>query len=222
MMLSAARTCTLVLEKGDATGVEAFIVIPPMVYGKGRGFGNKISIQFVALVRVGRGTGSMYKLADDPHVGPFPLCDDEIELILCSQDWPMCHLEDLVSLYTTLIAAIIADKRTPCNTASGYYLAENSLFNWNALSRSIALALHARKLVADPTLVEIGEKELEKMAGALGCPKEFVAISIAGECRSFRAENAGLLGWKPKYDLEHLMSVVQEEVDFVLSEDKLS
>lgn len=224
MMLSAVDTCTVVLEKGDRTGVEAFVVIPPMVYGRGTGFGNKISIQFVAIVRIGRDAGSAYKVADDSHVGRF--CSfvetDADSLFSKFQDWPMCHLDDLVSLYTTLIILIVENKPTPCNTAGGYYLAENGLFNWNALSRSIAVSLHRHHLVKDPTLVEASWKELEKMGTILGCPKEFVPISIAGECRSFRAGNAGLLGWRPVYGLDHLMGAIEGEVDFVLREDRQS
>ena len=134
----------------------------------------------------------------------------------------MCHLDDLVSLYLTLIKAIAEDRPTPTNTYGGYYLAENGLFDWNGLSRSVASSLHQRNLIKDETLADVGKTELEKMASVLGCPVEFVPISIAGECKSFRAGNARSLGWEPVYGLEHLMGAIDEEVDFVLQEDRLS
>jgi len=38
-------------------------------------------------------------------------------------------------------------------------------------------------------------------------------------CSCFiRGDNARLLGWKPEYNVEHLMSHIDEEVDFVLRE----
>jgi hypothetical protein len=40
--------------------VKSYIFIPCIVYGEGKGFGNKISIQTTAIVKTAKGVGAMY------------------------------------------------------------------------------------------------------------------------------------------------------------------
>jgi hypothetical protein len=43
-----------VIEAGEKSGVSTYIYIPCIVYGEGSGFGNRISIQTVAIVRAAK------------------------------------------------------------------------------------------------------------------------------------------------------------------------
>jgi len=42
--------------------------------------------------------------------------------------------------------------------------------------------------------------------------------SIVTSC-ALRGDNSRKLGWEPQYDVKHLMSHVDEEVDFILKHD---
>lgn len=45
------------IKLGQSLGVRTYIFIPCIVYGESAGFGNKISIQTKAIVKVARATG---------------------------------------------------------------------------------------------------------------------------------------------------------------------
>ena len=51
-----------VIEAGEKHGVKTYIYIPCIVYGEGSGFGNRISIQTVAVVRAAKGMGRVCKV----------------------------------------------------------------------------------------------------------------------------------------------------------------
>ncbi len=59
---------TSILELGDVLGVRTYVYVPPMVYGPGEGFGNKISIQFVGIVQIGLTLKRIYQVAGDTDV----------------------------------------------------------------------------------------------------------------------------------------------------------
>jgi Na+-transporting NADH:ubiquinone oxidoreductase subunit NqrE len=44
--------------------VKSYIFVPCVVYGEGKGFGNKISIQDVAIVKAALAAGRVYKVDD--------------------------------------------------------------------------------------------------------------------------------------------------------------
>ncbi|KIY43095.1 NAD(P)-binding protein [Fistulina hepatica ATCC 64428] len=195
----AIDTCTLTHELGEELGVRTYILVPPMVYGPGEGFGNKLSIQFVAIVRIGLALKRVYQVADDTF------------------NWPLCHLRDCVSLYMVLLKSIV-DGSASYGKQGGYYFAENGLFNWKILYTSIAQSLTKLGKLDDASLVNpVSSADLDLMADVLRCPKEFVDVSVAGSC-DLSGENGRRLGWKPVFDVDHLMSVVDEEVKFILSQ----
>jgi len=50
-------------------GVRSYIFIPCIVYGEGKGFGNKISIQTTAVVKAAKGAGAVYDVNPEGWVG---------------------------------------------------------------------------------------------------------------------------------------------------------
>lgn len=60
----ATGTNTAVLEACKASGVRCYIFIPCMVYGEAAGFGNKISIQTVAVVRAAKALRQVCRVDD--------------------------------------------------------------------------------------------------------------------------------------------------------------
>ncbi|KAL8292339.1 hypothetical protein RQP46_001805 [Phenoliferia psychrophenolica] len=167
-----------ILDCAAANGVAGYIVVPPMVYGPGEGFGNKTSIQIVGLFKIIRATGKVFQI-------------DETD-----SSWVLCHILDLTSLYLTILSAIISPTPPP----AGFYFAENGRFKWTDLSRGIA-----EKLGVDTTVVPATPSDIEAIGNAIGCPAPFVPVQVAGSCY-LRGDNARLLGWKPLFGADHLLS----------------
>jgi len=207
LVQQAIQTNVSVLEYAESLGVKSYVVVPPMVYGRGEGFGNKISIQFVALVRLGKSLGQLWQIGNK------------------SDTWPFVHLLDVTDLYLYLIRGIV----TPSSSASpssgssapgGIYFAENGSYNWNTLSLAIISRLSEKGLAAKASELQVAnEIDLQKMGEVIKCPPGIVPFQVAGFC-SIRGDNGRALGWKPEYGLDHLMSSVPDEVDFILQEDK--
>lgn len=59
--------CT-VIEEAEKYGVRSYIFVPCIVYGKGEGFGNLISIQTVAVVKAAHAMKRVYKVDDGEPV----------------------------------------------------------------------------------------------------------------------------------------------------------
>lgn len=57
-----------VIEAGEKHGVSTYIYIPCIVYGRGSGFGNHISIQTVAVVRAAKALRRVCKVDDEDGV----------------------------------------------------------------------------------------------------------------------------------------------------------
>lgn len=53
-------TNATVIETSEAYGVRSYIFIPCIVYGEGEGFGNRISIQTVAVVQAAKKLRTVY------------------------------------------------------------------------------------------------------------------------------------------------------------------
>jgi hypothetical protein len=110
----------------------------------------------------------------------------------------------------------------PYGKEHGYYFAENGVFSWKLVSQAISdrLASHGLINAAAPSSIQRpSQEDLVEISRVLDVPPEFVPVSISGQC-ALRGDNARRLGWEPKFGVEHLMSVVGEEVDFVLAEDR--
>ena len=57
-----------VIETAEKYGVRSYIFVPCIVYGEGKGFGNKISIQTVAVVTAAKGSGTVYDVNPEDRV----------------------------------------------------------------------------------------------------------------------------------------------------------
>lgn len=61
MAVTVQTNCTVV-EEAEKHGVRSYIFVPCIVYGRGEGFGNKTSIQTVAIVKAAKAIRRMYKV----------------------------------------------------------------------------------------------------------------------------------------------------------------
>ncbi|KAJ3775645.1 NAD-P-binding protein [Lentinula raphanica] len=188
-----------IIDFAESKGVRAYIVAPPMVYGPGAGFGNKISIQIVALVRVARALGQLYQV-------------DQTDTL-----WALMHIDDQVKLYATLLSNLIR-LQAPYGR-DGFYFSENGTFSWRSLSLAIVNALRKRNsLETIQELPVATDDDLIAMGKVLGCDAGMVPVSLAGSCL-IHGNNARKLGWVPQHDVQHLMSQVDSEIEFIVKED---
>ncbi|KAJ4467210.1 hypothetical protein C8J55DRAFT_233175 [Lentinula edodes] len=188
-----------IIDFAESKGVRSYIVAPPMVYGPGTGFGNKISIQIVALVRVARTLGVLFKV-------------DQTDTT-----WALMHIDDQVALYATVLDNILLPK-APYGK-NGFYFSENGNFSWGSLSLAIVNALRKRNGLGNIHELSVAtDGDFVAMAKVLDCNVGMVPVSIAGNCL-VQGNNARKLGWVPQHGVEHLMNNVDNEVAFIVEED---
>ncbi|GFF63169.1 hypothetical protein IFM62136_05552 [Aspergillus lentulus] len=200
IMQQGVETNNRIIELSESLGVKSYIFSPCVVYGKGEGFGNKVSIQTAAIVRAARATRRVY----NPNER-----DDWA--------WPVCHLLDNTMLYVEILRKILSSEDIPYGR-NGYYLPSSGRVRWKDVYASIATALFKRGLLEDSAVQPANDDILGAMAGALDSPKEMVAVQIGGECL-LEARNGLKIGWKPVFPPEHILDVLDQEVDLVLSDD---
>ncbi|GFG05105.1 hypothetical protein IFM5058_02260 [Aspergillus udagawae] len=163
IMQQGVETNSRIIELSESLGVKSYIFAPCVVYGKGEGFGNKISIQTAALVRAAKATGRVYNLNER---------DDWA--------WPVCHLIDNTMLYVEILRKILSADDIP-HGRNGYYLPSSGGVAWKDIYASIAAALFKRGLLMDSAVHPADDDILATMAAALGSPKEMVAVQVGGE-----------------------------------------
>jgi nucleoside-diphosphate-sugar epimerase len=149
----------LVIETAEAHGVRSYIFAPCIVYGRGLGFGNPISIQTVAVVRAAKALRRVYKVNQGKPT------------------WPVCHILDNTSLYIEILRAIL-EGRDIGHGKHGYYLASSGSVAWDDIYAAVGKAMKKRGAVDEESVGEADGEVLQKMGDALGCPKELVGMML--------------------------------------------
>ncbi|CBF82442.1 hypothetical protein AN9152.2 [Aspergillus nidulans FGSC A4] len=191
-----ARTNTVIIDTAEAHGVKSYIFVPCIVYGEGKGFGNKISIQDVAIVKAARAAGRVYKVDDGKPV------------------WPVSHIYDTTTLYCQILQQILSGHEIG-HGKEGFYLAASGCVAWDDIYSAFAVALHKRGLIQDATIEMANEEAVEKMAKGLDPGNGNVRIQLGGEC-NFTAVHGEKIGWKAVYPPEYILEIADEEVDLIL------
>lgn len=150
-----------VIEEGERHGVRTYIFAPCIVYGRGEGFGNPISIQTVAIVKAARAMKRVYKVEEG------------------RPSWPVCHVLDNTSLYFDMLRHIL-DGKDLGHGRNGYFLASPGSVAWDDLYKAMAAALAKRNVIADDSVVPANQGILEQMAEALECTPDFVPVQLGG------------------------------------------
>ncbi|KAI0127190.1 hypothetical protein BJ170DRAFT_364891 [Xylariales sp. AK1849] len=196
-MATAVNTNNTVIEQAEKYGVRAYVFVPCIVYGKGEGFGNKISIQTVAVVKAAKVTRHLYRTDEGRPT------------------WPVSHIQDTTTLYLALLRSILASEN-PDHGKNGYYHATSGSVAWDDLYAALGAALLKRGLVDDVEIRRADQAALEKMGVAMGYPAEMVGWAIGGKC-TFTGDHGKKLGWKPQYKPEHILDDAENEAELILS-----
>ncbi|THX73550.1 NAD(P)-binding protein [Aureobasidium pullulans] len=184
-----------VTELSESLGVQSYVFAPCIVYGKGEGFGNKISIQTVAVVDAAKVAKKVYRVDQGRPT------------------WPVCHILDNTALYIQLLRNIVSGRQQGYGK-NGYYLASPGSVAWEDIYSGIAKAMYKRGAIHDDTVHQADGAALEEMAQGLGCDKAMVAFQLGGACL-LTAKHGVEIGWKPEYGPEHIFSSLDEEVDLI-------
>ncbi|KAE8165184.1 hypothetical protein BDV40DRAFT_309632 [Aspergillus tamarii] len=190
------RTNVAVIDTAEENGVRAYILAPCIVYGEGEGFGKRISIQDVAVVKAAKKTGRVYKVdSDDPT-------------------WPVCHVSDTAALYLQILRQILLGNDIGYNK-NGFFLAASGSIAWKDIYEAFAKALATRGVVDDSTVELADETALRKMGEALGVDPSIVLFQVGGKC-TFTAVHGKQIGWQPQYPPEHILEVADDETELIL------
>ncbi|PLB49851.1 NAD(P)-binding protein [Aspergillus steynii IBT 23096] len=195
---TATDTNIAVVEAGIEHGVKIYVFSPCIVYGKGEGFGNKISIQTVDVVIAATAAGRMYEFDQKGQI------------------WPVSHVLDTVSLYFTLLDAILKNKN-PGHGKNGFYLASSGKVAWHDIYAGIAKGLARRGKIPDERIELMNDTALEKIAKAQKVSPSSVIVKIGGRS-TYTAANGKSLGWMPQYPPEHILESLDKEVEIILEE----
>lgn len=127
-----------VIETGEETGVRTYIIMPPLVYGRGEGLFNKSSQQIPTLIR------NAIKAGRAEYIAPSSIGH--------------VHVADLASLFETVLAQALVDEKLPTGR-NGFFFSESGEHTWAEVAELIAKAgarLGALKS-DEPVLVTLGE-----------------------------------------------------------------
>lgn len=183
------------LDLCEALGVRSYLVFPPIVFGIRHGFGNRISIQEVAIVRSGRRLRQVYRATPKGDVSDASWVKvwqtySWLNSLLSLQRWAICQVDDLADLYLCLVNTIISSDKDASIAAppwgikggGGLYFAETGTVEWEDLYRIIATALHRRGLVSSPDVKEPSKEEQLALAKAIGLDDNtsLIAVQMGG------------------------------------------
>ncbi|KAI1638388.1 hypothetical protein F4809DRAFT_261053 [Biscogniauxia mediterranea] len=197
IMRTGVETNCSVIEEAEKYGVRSYLFAPCIVYGESEGFGNRISIQTVAIVRAAIAVKRLYRVDSGRPT------------------WPVCHVADNTSLYIELLRKILADEN-PGYGKNGYYLASSGSVAWDDIYAAMAAALAKRNAVVDVSVITADDEILEQLGQALGTTKELVPVMIGGKCTFTAVRGEKELGWKPVYKPEHILEDADAEVARIL------
>ncbi|KAK6856204.1 hypothetical protein PG995_008355 [Apiospora arundinis] len=195
----AQRTTELgVVDAGMALGVKTLVIMSGLIYGRGTGLFNRISIQIPVFARaalaagravvVGRGAG----------------------------EWDHVHVEDLAELYRVVLAEVLQDGGARLPTGKeGIIFSGNGRHTWHEVAQGIADACYAVGRVQDKTVKSV---ELDEAARFFDMGIDDPNIIELGLCSNSRTVStvARGLGWKPVRAQEAWMQGFQDDVDAVV------
>ena len=161
LLAQGVQANTLVVDTATRLGVRSYIFAPCIVYGPGRGFGNKISIQTVAVVKAAKGVRRMYKVDKGRPT------------------WPVCHVDDNAGLYVEILRGILNGKDIG-HGEKGYFLAASGSMAWDDIYAAMGKALKKRGVVDEEEVAVADEAVMEKMGEAMECPGAYVPMMLGG------------------------------------------
>ncbi|KAG5799658.1 hypothetical protein H9Q69_001288 [Fusarium xylarioides] len=147
------KTDVMVIEHAQAQGTP-FVVVPSIVYGRGTGPWNQLSVMIPGLIQASLKLGKVYKF------------DENISL-------QAVHISDLTALYCRIIQAALNNEKIPSGKEGYYFAVAHDLNMWE-FQDHLAAAMKARGLVANDKPDVYPSDEFA--AKAIDVPVEFLSV----------------------------------------------
>ncbi|KAJ6628315.1 hypothetical protein B0H10DRAFT_211920 [Mycena sp. CBHHK59/15] len=187
------ETDTMISEASVEGYIRGYVVMPPLIYGRGTGPFSRTSVQIPALIR------AALKLGQSIHVGPG------------RSMWNGVHVQDLVDLYFLLIDDALSGKPKAPTGLECFYFCATDTYSWKQLAEEIGRRLHAKDVIPTPAARELLPAEEEPILGA------WSGFAYGSNSRS-KAGKAYDLGWTPKYHTTGLFESIEAEYEAVVEE----
>ncbi|KAL6716579.1 hypothetical protein ACLMJK_006146 [Lecanora helva] len=183
-----------VVETGLKQDVKTHLIMSGLIYGRGTGHFNTLTIQVPLLVRAMIASGQAEVVGDGRGI------------------WNHVHIEDVADLYEIITARVLAGEDLPSGE-SGFYFSENGTYTWLELAQGIG---HALAKAGKAKTAEVKSIGLEEAAQTwVGGNKVLAELGFASNSRT-KAERGRGLGWKPKRVDEDFKRHFEDEVQEIL------
>lgn len=197
------RTTELgVIDRSLELGVRTVVVMPPLVFGRGKGLFNKVSVQIPVYVEAALRRGQAVVVGEG------------------SGELDHVHVEDLADLYAILVEEILEDGgvRLP-QRKKGILFASNGRHTWMEVAQRVAHAMGGEGRVVSVSLEE-GAEAFKTYVDLVG-GEDLTELSL-GLCSNSRsvASVARSLGWKPSRGEEDWIKGFRDDVEAVLQRQK--
>ncbi|KAL4936994.1 hypothetical protein BDV06DRAFT_216216 [Aspergillus oleicola] len=172
-------TDLVVIATADKTGVKAFLMMPPTVYGKGLGCFKTQSIQVPFAIRRTIDAGHPEYIGDGSGTVGY------------------VHICDLADLYLLLLCRILDGAEIPCGR-TGYYFSNTGAFTWKYLNEkigNIGVRLGVLKS-GTPTSITLDDA-VNKWDTFREGKRLLIETNFAARSKT-TPKNAYMLGWQPK------------------------
>ncbi|KAJ4256785.1 hypothetical protein NW762_008881 [Fusarium torreyae] len=182
-----------IIEHAQTRRVGVFIVVPSIVYGRGSGPWNQLSVVLPGLVRASLKFSRVYKFDENITVQGV-------------------HISDLTALYSQIVQATLHNETIPSGTEGYYFAVAHDIDVWEFLDH-LATAFKARGLATDeqPNIFPNDEFAAE----AIGVPVQFLG-PLWKNGGSFTATRPQRIGWKPEWDSARFLENVDDQIQDVL------
>ncbi|KAJ5587254.1 uncharacterized protein N7459_003019 [Penicillium hispanicum] len=187
------NTDVSVIEHAAKQGVTSFVVVPSMVYGKGTGEWNKLSVVLPIYVQASISNKTVYKFSENTKVSAV-------------------HISDLAALYGQIVKKVLQGETLPSDKEGYYFALAHVVFLGEVLDH-LALALKSRDLATD-SKTQIYPNN-QAAAESLGVPEKFVQ-TLWNSGDNIVAEVPFRIGWKPVWSKERFLENIDDEIDAVL------
>lgn len=188
--------------------VQAAIICPSNIYGRGSGLGNPISQQIPGIIRLALDERQVFTVHDGDYI------------------WSHIHIADLAELYYLVLKGLLNKKDIP-QGKNGYYF--GSYFfdsdkepeptdkptsiehTWRQVSEYIARLLEAKNLLDTTDLGLLNDDDVARLH------EKYIPFSWGTNSRT-RGDNGALIGWKPVHVSDDLFwTSIDEDIDFICS-----
>eukprot|EP01119_Soliformovum_irregulare_P000572 TRINITY_DN103_c0_g1_i1.p1 TRINITY_DN103_c0_g1~~TRINITY_DN103_c0_g1_i1.p1 ORF type:complete len:338 (-),score=78.81 TRINITY_DN103_c0_g1_i1:51-1064(-) len=178
------------LIEASSDQIDNIIVVPPAIWGKGSGLGNRESIQLPGIIKAAIQLKKVHRIGRGLN------------------RWHQIHVEDLAELYRLLLDGAL-HQRVPVGK-QGYYLAENGDFAWGDVCVAIAQSLQRLGLTSTDEIGIASEEDWEaKFPGV-----RINAVSLFGSNSRGIGTKAKSLGWNPtRSSNEQFFTAIARDVE---------